>query len=197
MSVASWKGASMTSTSTTTDQAPEERVLVGVLVRPHGVRGEAWIDPRTDRLDRFEAGNELWLVPRGGGPRRVRLASARPHRGGFLVTIDGIEAREELDELRGAALEVGRDEVAPPPAGRFWLFDLIGCRCRDRTAGDLGEIVEMVEDGGGWLAIVDRPGGRRLAIPFVGSFIVTVEVAARRVEWDLPKGLIESCESRS
>ena len=187
----------MTSTSTTTDRAPAERVLVGVLVRPHGVRGEAWIHPQTDRSDRFEAGNELWLVPRGGGPRRIRLGSARPHRGGFLVTIEGIGQREELDGLRGAALEVARDEVAPPPVGSFWLFDLIGCHCGDRGVGDLGEIVDMVEDGGGWLVVVDRPGGRRLAIPFVERLVVSVDVAARRVEWDLPEGLIESCESRS
>jgi len=161
------------------------------------VRGEALVEALSERPDRFEVGRELWLVPRGDTPRRVRLASARPYRDGYLVRFEGLEERELLEALRGAALEIGREEVAAPPEGRFWLFDLIGCRCRDRAAGDLGVVVDLVEDGGGWLVVVEREGGGRLALPFVERFVEAIDVAAKRMEWNLPVGLIESCESRS
>lgn len=188
----------MTSTSSTTERSePLERVLVGILVRPHGVRGEALVEARTERPDRFEPGRELWLVPRAGSPRRVRLAASRPYRDGYLVTFDGLGERELLEPLRGAALEVDRDEVAAPPEGRFWLFDLVGCRCHDRVAGELGVAVDLVEDGGGWLVVVEREGGKRLALPFVDRFVEAIDVAAKRMDWNLPSGLIESCESRS
>jgi len=188
----------MTSTSSTTDRtAPPDRVLVGILVRPHGVRGEAVVAPRSERAERFAPGSELWLVTPNGAATRVRLATSRPYRDGWLVTFDGISERERLESLRGAALEVGRDEVDSPPDGRFWLFDLVGCRCHDRSEGELGEVVDVVEDGGGWLIVVARAGGGHLALPFVETFLVAIDMAAKRLDWELPVGLIESCESRS
>ena len=188
----------MTSTSSTTDRTPPpERVLVGILVRPHGVRGEALVAPRSEREERFAKGSELWLVKPGGAPERVRLESSRPYRDGWLVTFEGISERERIESLRGAVLEVGRDEVAAPPEGSFWLFDLVGCRCHDREEGELGEVVDVVEDGGGWLIVVARSGGRRLVLPFVETFVEAVDVAAKRLDWNLPVGLLESCESRS
>ncbi len=188
----------MTSTSSKTDPAPApDRVLVGLLVRPHGVRGEAMVELHTERPERFTAGRELWLSPRRGESRRVRVAASRPHRQGLLVAFEGIADRDAVEALRGAELEIDRAEVGAPPAGRWWAFDLVGCRASDRLAGDLGEVVDLVEDGGGWLVLVARPSGATLALPFVEAYLVEVDVGAKRLAWNLPEGLIELCESRS
>ena len=53
------------------------------------------------------------------------------------------------------------------------------------------------EDGGGWLLVVERPGGGRLLLPYVESFVRRVDPGAGRIEWALPEGLIEACASGS
>lgn len=169
---------------------PAERVEVGRILRPHGVRGEVVVEPYSEVEERFECGASLWL-----GIRSLTVATVRPHRGGLLIQFDGVEDRDAADELRGGVLEIARDAVPEAPEGTWYYFQLAGCRCRDRREGDLGEVVDVVEDGGGILLDV-RAEGRRLLVPFVREFVREVDPEARRVELELPEGLVEACTSR-
>lgn len=169
---------------------PAERVEVGRILRPHGVRGEVAVEPYSEVEDRFDRGAELLL-----GGRSLTVATVRPHRGGLLVRFDGVDDREAAEALRGGVLEILREAVPEAPEGTWYYFQLVGCRCRDRREGDLGEVVDVIEDGGGVLLDV-RAAGRRLLVPFVRDFVREVDPEARRLELDLPEGLVEACTSR-
>ncbi len=176
-----------------------EPVEVGRVVRPHGVRGEAVVEPLTDVPERFRPGAEL-LASRPGAPAgassSLTVESVRPHRAWLLVRFAGVDDRDRVEALRGTLLRVPRSAVPEPPADTWYYFQLVGCRCRDRRHGDLGEVVEVVEDGGGVLLLVDD-GSRRLPVPFVRQMVREVDPRTRRIELDLPEGLLEACASTS
>ena len=183
------------------------RVLVGRIVRPHGVRGELVVEVLSDRPERLAPGSELVVTgadpdapaPAAGGepaPAALRVAASRPHRGRALVEFEGIGDRAAAERLRGLGLAVERAAVPPPPGGSWYHFQLLGCRCRDRAAGDLGAVVDLVEDGGGLLLVVDD-GRRRLPVPFVNEFLRRVDPEAGVIEVELPPGLVETCASTS
>lgn len=193
----------MGSRSSTTDTHPVETVLVGSIRRPHGVGGEVVVEALTDVAGRFRPGSELLVSRAETGPAsgttiegRVRVASSRRHRGNLLVRFEGFEDRDAVEGLRGAYLEIGRPPESGAPKGIYYYYQLLGCRCRDRRHGDLGEVVDLVEDGGGLLLIVEGEG-RQLPVPFVESFLRQIDVAGRRIDLDLPPGLVETCRSRS
>ncbi len=198
----------MASTSSKTDGSPpgaaavqeaasdsRERVLVGRVTRPHGVRGDVKIEILSDVPDRFKAGRDVLLVAAGRSARR-RIASSRPIKGGAIVHFDDCESRDQAEALRGARLEVRRADVPPAPAGMYYHFELLGCRCVDAELGELGEVVAVVEDGGGLLLEV-AGGGRTVPVPFVEPFLESVDVAGRQIRLRLPAGLVETCESAS
>jgi 16S rRNA processing protein RimM len=108
-----------------------------------------------------------------------------------------VTTRDGADELRGASLTVPGASVPEAPGGSYYVFELAGCRCFDRRAGELGTVTDLVADGGGWLLVVERPDGARLPLPFVERYVVAVDRAGGRIDWDLPEGLIETCASRS
>ena len=87
-------------------------------------------------------------------------------------------------------------EVPPPPAGLYYHFELVGCRCLDAESGDLGEVTAVIEDGGGVLLEVSG-AGRTLPVPFVEAFLESVDVAGKTICLRLPPGLVETCSSRS
>jgi len=180
------------------DVTPEEpeTVLVGYLVRPHGVRGELKVDIHSDNPERFAPGSELLLR----APRRpltaVTVTRFRLVRGGGLITFAGCDTREAAEELRGSRLEVERSRIPAAPPGHYYHYELVGCRCFEAEAGELGEVVELLEDGGGHLLQIRR-GGRDLLVPFVEAFLERVDVAAGRIDLNLPPGLIETCVSES
>lgn len=172
-------------------------MLVGVVRRPHGVRGAVVVEVLSDNPTRFATGSVLEATGPDGRTRRLSIESASPFAGGMRVAFAGLASREEADTLRGARLEVERAAVPPPPAGAHYLFELVGCRAFDRAAGELGRVVDAIEDGGGWLLVVARPGGGRLLLPYVERFVTKVDPTAGRIDWELPEGLIEACASGS
>lgn len=178
---------------------PASHVEVGRILGPHGVRGEMAVESFSDAPDRFSPGSGLWLVPRVGAPRRVTVVSSRPHRGAVLVHLDGVDDRDEVEPLRGARVEVERHEVPDPPEGTYYFFQLIGCRVHDAREGDLGEVTDVMEDGGGVLLVV-AGAERELLIPFVRAMVrrvVPAEDGTGLIEIELPEGFLEACASRS
>jgi 16S rRNA processing protein RimM len=173
-----------------------DRVEVGRVLAPHGVRGEVAVESFSDVEERFSPGAELLTAAGRPGLERLTIDSVRPHRGALLVRFAGVADRDAADALRGAVLEVPREAVPAPPEGTWYHFQLDGCRCRDARLGDLGEVVAVIEDGGGVLLAVEG-GGRRLLVPFVRAFVREVAPEEGRIELDLPEGLIEACASKS
>ena len=186
--------------------AAAERVVVGRVGGAHGLRGEVAVAVLSDVAGRFAPGATLLLAGRGAPPRPLVVAAARPQtsrrKDRLLGHYAGVEDRTAAEALRGGLLEVEAATVPPAPAGTYYQFDLVGCRCEDRRAGLLGEVVDVVEGGGGDLLRVavpaqgEEPAGE-LLLPFVDAYLVEVDIAGRRILWDLPEGLIEACGSAS
>jgi len=191
----------MKSSSSTTDasdgQLPEQ-IVVGFVLRPHGLRGEAIVDVQTDRPgERFAPGARLRLTPERGAPRELTVRRAVPSRGGLRVAFEGVADRDGAEALRGGRLEVPRSAVPPAESGSFYHFELVGCRCVDEREGELGRVAAVVDGPGGVLLELERPAGGKLLLPFVEPFLVRVDPAGRVIEWRLPEGLSEACASGS
>jgi 16S rRNA processing protein RimM len=170
-------------------------VTVGRVLRPHGVRGEVVVEVLSDVPGRFKKGSRMTGLRAGEAPVELVVAASRRHKSGAVVRFEGVEDRDRAEELRGLDLEVPRAAVPRAPAGTYYQYELLGCLCRD-GGEDLGRVVEVVEDGGGVLLIVEGEGGR-VPVPFVKEFLREVDVAAGRIDLALPPGLLEACASRS
>lgn len=173
-----------------------DRIAVGRVLRPHGLKGELVVEVLSDLPERFAPGAPL-LVARGPGlPEQVRVVAARPHPSGLRLILSGHQDRDAAEALRGASLEVPGADLAPAPPGAFYPHDLLGYACRDRRDGDLGTVQDLIANGGGLLLVIEGEG-RQLLVPFVDSFLAAVDRTARTLELDLPEGLLETCASRS
>lgn len=171
---------------------PPDLVEVGRVLRPHGIRGELVVESWTEQERRFEPG--AVLLPVAGAP--LVLVAARQHHGRLLVRFEGVDDRDRAERLRGTVLHVRRDQVPPAPGGTYYHFELVGCVLEDRRSGPLGTVAGVVEDGGGALLRVAVEKGE-LLVPFVSAFLLRVDIAGRRIQMDLPEGLVETCASTS
>jgi len=172
-----------------------ETVAVGRVLRPHGVRGEVVVEVLSDVPARFQKGSRVTGVREGAPPLPLTVAAGRVHKTGAVVRFEGYDDRDRAGELRGLDLEVPRAEVPKASRGTYYQFELLGCLCRDHGE-ELGRVVEVVEDGGGVMLIVEGEG-RRIPVPFVKEFLRRVDVAAGTIDLDLPEGLLETCASTS
>ena len=156
------------------------RLEVGRIGRAHGLRGEVAVTFVSDRSERTRPGAALFAVLPSGEERALRVASARPHQGRWLVCFDGVADRAQAEALRGCTLEA--DELPAAP-GDLWVHDLVGSVVVDRDGSELGRVVAVEANPAHDLLVLD--GGALVPITFV------VDHRPGRIEVDVPDGLLE------
>lgn len=123
----------------------EPDVVIGTVVAPFGIAGEVKVRIETDFPERFENLTEVWVKPRTGVGRMVRVESVRFHRNGALVKIEGCEDRNCAEELRGAEFRIDRSELKELEPDRFYLHDIVGLDVYTTDGECLGPVTEVLQ----------------------------------------------------
>lgn len=172
----------------------EERLIVGEIRKPHGIKGECYVMPATDDVAGVYAkGRELLLGDPAGRPHlpetRVRIEGARGFKGGLLVRFAGIADRNAVEPLRGRTLLIRREEVRPLEAGEFFLHDLQGLEVRTVEGDRVGTVVEVYGGAATHYLGVDD-GTREHLIPFNQHVVRKVDLEGSLIVIDPPPGLL-------
>ncbi len=184
-------GRASRSTGEPSGRTPPERLVVGRVLRPHGVRGELSVQVLSDAPERFVPGAELGVgdpdSPRPPAPAVVR--AARLHQGRLLLSLEGVEDRDAADRFRGAWLSIPAAAARPLDPGEFWPHQLVGLAVVDRQGRERGRVADVVPGAAHDLLAVELPGGASALVPAVAA-LVTVELEAGRVLVDAVPGLL-------
>lgn len=166
-------------------------IALGVIRKPHGVRGEASVEPWTNDAARFEEVTRVTLVaPDETSQRAATIASVRVHGGRVLVAFDGVDSPEAVRELSNWTIEIPDEEARTPDDGEYFLHDLVGMQLVDAAGNACGEVIDAYEGGGGILLNVRRGGGT-FEVPFAAEICKEIDVGAKRIVVDIPEGLDE------
>jgi len=167
-------------------------VVVGVIGRAHGLRGEVGIGLRTDEPERrFGVGTELIIQD---GRRRLTVESTRQVSGGWLVKFRELPDRTAVEQTRGSVLLslVDPDEQ-PADDQEFYdrqLFGLSVLRHDGAPVGTVGAILHLPAQD---LLSVQTPMGERL-VPFVAALVPVVDLAGGFVQLADVAGLLEDLD---
>jgi 16S rRNA processing protein RimM len=165
-------------------------VLVGIVARTHGNRGQVIVNLETDfPEDRFKAGATLFARRANGPIETLRVTSVRFQQGRPILGIDGIGSIDDAERLAGAELKVPESEQTALPAGTFYHHQLIGCEVVTAAGEAIGK-VEQVEGTGGASRLVVRGRRREVLIPLAEE-ICAVDVGAKKITVTPPAGLLE------
>jgi 16S rRNA processing protein RimM len=167
------------------------QLVVGRVIRPHGVRGEVVVDIRTDSpAERFTVGSVLATDPSAAGP--LTVDEVRPHQGRLLVTFEGFADRDGADSLRGVLLLVDSAGIADPTdPDEFHDHQLVGLRAQTPDGEPLGEVVRIEHAPASDLLVLRLPDGREGRVPFVRAIVPEVDIASGRIVVTPPEGLFD------
>jgi 16S rRNA processing protein RimM len=168
-------------------------LVVGRVVRAHGVTGELVVEVRTDDPDtRFAPGKTLRAKPSRGGPERDYVVdSAREHSGRLLVRLDGVADRTAADSMRGTLFLVDSADLPPiEEPDEFYDHQLEGLQVVTIAGTPVGSVAEVLHTAAGELLSVRTEGGEVL-VPFVSAIVTAVSLTDQTIEIDPPEGLLE------
>lgn len=161
-------------------------VAIGRIVKPQGRHGEVAVEPLSDRPDRFPNLARAFLPAAAGQAREVVVLRAWPHKGRFVVKLEGVDSIDAAETLRGQELRIGEEELAPLPADTYYHHQLVGLRGVDARRGELGTVHSLMETGAGAVVLVLRGDGGETLVPLAATFVREVDLAAGVLRLDLP-----------
>jgi 16S rRNA processing protein RimM len=180
----------------TREPGPDE-VVVGRVGRPHGVRGEVSVEPRTDEPDRrFAVGSTLLVRRPGAGPAPaydvVTVASARWHQDRLLVRFEELDDRTAAEAARGLVLTttVSAGERPEDPE-EYYDHQLVGLTVVTTDGREVGTVAEVLHSGAQDLLVVDREGRDAAMVPFVVALVPEVDLDGHRLVVSDRPGLLE------
>ena len=115
--------------------APAGLLEVGAIRRPHGVKGDTYVDLVTDRHDRLAVGSRLWAQ---GQWRVVTMSKRLPQR--WLVHLEGFDDRTAIETLTNAALFA--EPIADSEA--LWVHELLGSSVIEVSGAHRGKCVGVL-----------------------------------------------------
>jgi 16S rRNA processing protein RimM len=172
---------------------PPQRLVVGRVIKPHGVTGEVVVEVLSDAPGRFTPGIELITgdpEDAGATARRLVVVATRSHQGRLLVTFEGLGDRDGVETLRGELLTIAFASARELGPDEFWPHQLTGLAVVDHSGAVVGSVADVVPGAAHDLLQVTLERGGEVLVPAVAA-LVTVELAAGRVVVaDLP-GLLD------
>ncbi|RAV34466.1 ribosome maturation factor RimM [Corynebacterium heidelbergense] len=181
-----------------------DKVRIGRVVKPHGVRGEVVVEVTTDDVNRrFAPGSQLDGV-QGTRGKTLTVRGMRPHQGRMLIAFEEITDRTSAESLRGLSFYA---EPLPEEDGEsFYDDELVGLAVHNgltRIASEgcgpsighisgvqhtpAGQLLEVLIDEGSNLP----NAGRSVLIPFKRPIVPIVDLEAGLIVIKPPEGLLE------
>lgn len=157
-------------------------LLVGRVLRPHGVRGELRIEIITDYPERLAQRAHFYLAHPGSpaAVQRYPVEGMRFHQKVLLLKLSGCDDRNAADELRGMLVQIPIEEAAPLEEGEYYLFQLIGVQVETEQGEQLGQVVEVIETGANDVYVVRGPRGEVL-LPAVDEVVLELDLESKRM----------------
>lgn len=169
---------------------PLDRVTVGLIERPFGVRGEVKVRSLSDVPGRFEGLRRVSLVAKNGKAWETDVTHVRRAGTGYILALAGITTPEEAGLWRGGLIQTARGTVPVLPDGQYYECDLIGLAVYSEAGQLVGVLEEILEFSGNHVFAV-RQGTKEVLIPAAKELITAVDVGAKRMTVRLIDGFGE------
>ena len=162
-----------------------ERVCLGVIAAPHGVKGLVRVRSYTEDPAAISDYGDL---SNAAGDRVYRLTvQGNGPKGTLLCRIDGIADRTAAAALRGQELYVARDRLPDTgDAETFYHADLIGLAVETPGGEAVGRVAAVHNFGAGDVLEIERGDGSELIVPFTRAVVPTVDLGRRRIVAAVP-----------
>ncbi len=175
---------------------PDDAVEVGAIVDAYGLKG--WVKVAA-HADAGQGGDALlsarrWWLEKGRERKSAARLQAKVHGDSIVAHLGGPADRDEALALRGYRVYVCRSDFPALGTDEYYWVDLLGLDVVNEAGVELGKVADLIDNGAQSVlrteyAATGKDGkpvtGERL-IPFVGVYVKTVDLAAKKivVDWE-------------
>lgn len=152
-----------------------DTLKIGLITKPHGIKGEMRVTPLTDDVARFKRLKNVIIDGKNYGVSGARVAADAVY-----LSVSGITDRNAAELLRGKFLLVERKDAVSTDEYSFFVADIIGCRVVNEH-GDLICVVDEVVSAKTDYFTAKTADGKTVRFPFLRDLLVSVDIENKTI----------------
>jgi len=163
-------------------------LVVATIGRAHGLKGEVFVDVRTDEPEqRFAKGQVLQTEP-DQGP--LTVASSRLQNGRWVLRFDEVHDRTAAEALNHVNLTISAGDSTEDDA--WYSHELVGMSAQLTDGTPVGSIAGIDHGAAHDFLVLKEPNGAQTLIPFIREIVPDVDKEKKMVTLNPPGGLLAS-----
>jgi len=155
-----------------------QRIAIGKIAKPVGLKGEVKVLPLTKNTGIFAAPGVVYINGAAFGVTKARVT------GDFAyLFFDGVNDCTAAEKLRGAELQIERGKVKQPDEGEYFVSDLIGSKVV-ADGEELGTLTDILQHGAADVFVVRGADNKDVMFPHLVSVVVGVDLGSKIIMLD-------------
>lgn len=164
---------------------------IGKITSSVGIKGEVRVTLYANESDNLKKGAKL-VLRRAKLSKECEVAFVRYQGGRPVVKFEGVNSRNDADELRDYEILIAEEDLAELEEGEFYIKDLIGFEVYDRNSeSTIGSVIDYIQNRAQCLWDVKTTEGKQVLIPDVEAFVKNIDGEKRVIEVELIPGFLD------
>jgi len=161
-----------------TGETPPERLMIGIIGAPHGVRGAMRVRIISDFPDHLATLSHVYI---GSDPQRRRLRALRGASPTAVLEVSGVSSRDEAALYRGMPLYMDIRDAKPLDEGEYYWHQLIDMTVVTPEGETLGVLTSILQTGANDVYVVTQPDGAEILLPAIKDVVLDIDVPNKRM----------------
>ena len=154
------------------DKETEERIddmlRIGVVTKPHGLKGEVKVYPTTSDPERFKDCDEVYLVTKKE-LLTLHVTGVKYFKKQVILKFKEFDRIEDVEDFHQCDLMVTRDEAIELGEGEYFLYDVPGCTVVDENGQTIGEVKDVLETGANPVFVIETTDKKEVLLGCVNG----------------------------
>jgi len=159
-------------------------ILLAAIIGAQGLKGQVKVKLFTATAE----GLARYRVLTDGSGKRFEVTAIRPAKEGEAVmSLSGIEDRNQAEALKGTELFVSREQLPATAEEEFYHADMIGLEAQDEEGRMLGKVAAIHNYGAGDVVEITRPDGDTILLAFTRETVPLIDIQGGRIVVAVPE----------
>ena len=169
---------------------PENLLLMGRVIRPHGLEGLLRIKSYAQSEESFLNAGVVFLQMHSAEPWEYVVTSVRPHKKAYLLKLEGVDSFKEAEALRDAKILIRRQASTREREDEYFWHELIGLEVYVSGGAYVGKITYILPTGSNDIYVVQE-GEKEVLIPAIYDVIQEINLKKKRMIISDVEGLLD------
>ena len=169
----------------------DDLVMIGEVVKPHGIRGEIKVYLFSEKPRNFKQYKEIFLQgPTGDSTKALKVVKSREQGKLAILQLEKIGTREAAEDLQGKNIWINKVNLPALDSGEYYWQQLDGLTVVTEEGQEIGRVTKLFNTTAHDIMVVTGRG-HEFMIPVQGDIIRDIDEQEGKVVISPPPGLLD------